>query len=54
MNMTQDAATQEKEITETEIDGITVRPSFSDSGSDKIPKLVKDFLKAAYLRCQAQ
>ena len=54
MNMTQDATTQEKEITETVIDGITVRLSFSDSGSDEIPKLVKDILKSAYLRCQAQ
>ena len=34
--------------------GGTVRLSFSDSGSDEIPKLVKDILKSAYLRCQAQ
>ena len=54
MNMTQGAATQEKKITETVIDGVTVSLSFSDSGSDEIPKLVKDILKSAYLRCQAQ
>lgn len=54
MNKTQDAATQEKKITETVIDGFTVRLSFSDSGSDEIPKLVKDILKAAYLSCHAQ
>lgn len=54
MNIAQDTMMREQETTETVIDGITVRLSFSDCCNNEIPNLVKDILKAAYLRSQVQ
>ncbi len=54
MNTAQDTVIKEQKPTETVIDGVTVRLSFLDCCNNEIPDLVKDILKAAYLRSQAQ
>lgn len=41
-------------ILETIVYGVAVRLSFSKAGSEEIPPLVREILKTAYLRCQAQ
>lgn len=53
MSTTQNIVIAENDGTqEAVIAGVTVRIAFSESGSDEIPILVREILKAAYLRCQ--